>query len=176
MASQWANLFQCPQNPANAWTCGGNGWASKWCNQTDQEVWQWQQGSVVAAQVVASPSPLIGTSSSRPTPTRSSTLDPQSSQATCTENTHSSNTMAVKVGLGVSLPLLAVVLIISTLYLVERGRRRRAEERMGADITHLYSMTTQQSTYSGNERQQATLYTTQELPSVTIPTELPDRR
>ncbi|GAD98262.1 hypothetical protein NFIA_058090 [Paecilomyces variotii No. 5] len=132
----WANLYACPDNENQVFTCAGPGWASVTCNdnKSDSGLFSWPSGYVAVAQNALSSSSSSSSisSSATKTPTAGTTSPPASITGSSNSSavaSPSSLTTGAKIGLGVGLGVGIPLLILCgfLFFLLRRERRERQQ-------------------------------------------------
>ncbi|KAL4894701.1 hypothetical protein BDV59DRAFT_174833 [Aspergillus ambiguus] len=101
IADQWANLYPCPSNNNEVFTCGTSGWSSAVC-EAQLGNYTWVSGNVTVAQLgVASSS----TTSSSATTSSATSFQPTESSTSTSTASCSASSATMKTGLGVGLGL-----------------------------------------------------------------------
>lgn len=122
----WANLYACPNNTNQVFTCGSSGWASKNCDE-HLGTYHWVHANVSVAQLGQS---VSTTASSATTITETVTAAGTSRVETVTSE--SSNTVGLGAGLGVGLGVPLLLVSAGLLWFFLRTRRQMAGMQVAA--------------------------------------------
>ncbi|GIC86256.1 uncharacterized protein Aud_002624 [Aspergillus udagawae] len=138
---QWANLYACPNNTNQVFTCGTSGWASSVCD-AKLGLYTWVDGNVSLAQngisttfSSSSSSSAVGTLAS-PSQSTTTTTTPFSSgdsvaSATATGNSQQDkNVLTLGLGLGIALGVPLLAISAAFLWLWFRTRRQSVNGRI----------------------------------------------
>ncbi|KAE8151523.1 hypothetical protein BDV25DRAFT_91385 [Aspergillus avenaceus] len=120
----WANLYPCPNNTNQVFTCGAPGWASSVC-EADLGTVTWPSGDVSYAKVSNSTTTSSTASSTSTTTGATGTPSVRESPTDAAESNKSSdNSVALGAGLGVGL---GVPLVLMSLFLFILWRRSKKQ-------------------------------------------------
>ncbi|KAJ5767220.1 uncharacterized protein N7511_004836 [Penicillium nucicola] len=136
----WANLYPCPTNENEVFTCGAAGWASAVC-EAQLGNYTWVDSNVTVAQLGISTSSSTASQSTATTATSSSA---SASTDTSTAVSSSSTALALDssekcdsplgaelgIGLGVGLPLLIACVTILWFYLRTRRQMEALQQQL----------------------------------------------
>ncbi|KAI9370241.1 hypothetical protein BJX61DRAFT_516147 [Aspergillus egyptiacus] len=135
VADAWANLYPCPSNDNQVFTCGTSGWASHVCEQ-QLGSYTWVSGNVTVAQVGGDPSSTVSSPSTTATPPPSSQATENSnstSPASCTASPAGNNATlqtGLGAGLGLGIPLLLALAGLLWFYLHTRRHIQSLQQQL----------------------------------------------
>lgn len=130
----WANLYPCPSNNNEVFTCGTPGWASHVCDEQLGN-YTWVRSNVTVAQLAVSSS---SSASATATGTSSRSTETTTLTASCTASTEADNaTMKTGVGVGVGLgvPLLLAAAAFIWFYLHTRRQIQSLQQKLNEQGT-----------------------------------------
>lgn len=140
VANQWANLYPCPNNTNQVFTCGTSGWVSSVCNANLGQ-YTWQDGNVTVPQIASSLSPSASSSASMtvsatseysiaPTNSPSSAVAATALGATsATQSSNSQIALGAGLGVGLDVPLLISAAVLSLFYVRTQRQIQAMKER-----------------------------------------------
>ncbi|OKP12849.1 hypothetical protein PENSUB_1581 [Penicillium subrubescens] len=126
----WANLYPCPSNNNEVFTCGTAGWASHVCDEQLGN-YTWVRSNVTVAQLGVSSSL---SASATATGTSSKTMETTTLTASCTASAEADNNATMKtgvgVGVGLGVPLLLAAAGFIWYYMHTRRQIQSLQQRL----------------------------------------------
>ena len=110
---QWANLYACPKNHNQVFTCGTSSWSEKVCRENLGN-YTWVEGHTLVAQLSSDSTSAIQVAGN--------TTQPSSSTSTCSPSEKSSLALGAGLGFGLGLPW--VLLSVAFVWFYARAQRK----------------------------------------------------
>ncbi|KAJ5301744.1 hypothetical protein N7508_006607 [Penicillium antarcticum] len=140
----WANLYPCPTNNNEVFTCGGSGWSSSVCD-AQLGNFTWVESNVTVAQL-GIPTSSSAVSSATATSSTSQSTDTSTSQTSSTvltsgspEECESPLGAELGIGLGIGAPLAIAAVTMFWLYMRTRRQMQVLQQRLNEKGGNLQS-------------------------------------
>lgn len=134
----WANLYPCPSNNNEVFTCGSSGWASAVC-EAQLGNYTWVNSTVTVAQLGVASSSVATLS---PSPSNDTTTTKSSSTALTSSSPAECNTplkAELGIGLGLGVPLLLAAVAMFWFYMQKRRQIQVLQQRLNEKAGGLQS-------------------------------------